>query len=441
MQRNKVKVARETRHQSQADLARELGVTRQTVSAIEGNKQEPSLQLGLRIAQALGYPVEQLFPIKDDPTMDTTISQFQSYKDILDYVFGHNTCAVNSKQSRVNNFVGGLCSDRSSADQPFRTNYIERLQRLKSIYESDEHCLTAIRILAQDVAVGTGAGAYAELGAIDFLGRMYKHVIGKPAQLHVDIAANRTFAGPMRRIVNLDGYIQGLPTYFDVKLLQDITYGILTKIIDELSQKYNVHILAEHDYAYDYKTLQERIQDIKAEIETALVSKQTYIKLKCVKELAFRIVWSPGVIVAQGTIDPYKAAMVRHKAIFDDAAQFVRDEPFVLFLVTPPWTNTTLTSFQDMDNTFYRSLSRRVFCQYVGSPEKHPEFGTTFDELSRAISMIVFLKLHDNLGDEKQPIAAHAFSNPNANHRYPSYWRDFFNEQRTAIQQFEWDNY
>jgi hypothetical protein len=116
--------------------------------------------------------------------------------------------------------------------------------------------------------------------------------------------------------------------------------------------------------------------------------------------------------------------MIRHKGIFDYADKFVLDAPFVLLLVTPPWTDTTVTSFQDMDNTLYRALSRRVFCQYINKPDIHPAYGKTYGELSKAISMIVFLNVHDGLGDSKEAITAHAFANPNANHRYAGFWRD-----------------
>lgn len=46
---------------TQADLAEHIGVTRQTVNAIEQGKYSPSLEVAFRIAAAFGVPLEQVF--------------------------------------------------------------------------------------------------------------------------------------------------------------------------------------------------------------------------------------------------------------------------------------------------------------------------------------------------------------------------------------------
>ena len=45
----------------QEDLARELGVTRQTINAIENNKYDPTLTLAFHLAGVLGTTVDELF--------------------------------------------------------------------------------------------------------------------------------------------------------------------------------------------------------------------------------------------------------------------------------------------------------------------------------------------------------------------------------------------
>lgn len=40
-----------------------MGVTRQTIISIEGGKYNPSVGLALRLAEAFGVPVEELFQI------------------------------------------------------------------------------------------------------------------------------------------------------------------------------------------------------------------------------------------------------------------------------------------------------------------------------------------------------------------------------------------
>jgi putative transcriptional regulator len=46
---------------TQQDLADKVGVTRQTIIAIEAGKYAPSLPLAFRIAQNFGVPIEQVF--------------------------------------------------------------------------------------------------------------------------------------------------------------------------------------------------------------------------------------------------------------------------------------------------------------------------------------------------------------------------------------------
>lgn len=46
---------------TQQELADQIGVTRQTVNAIEGNKYSPSLEVAFRIARVFEVPLEKVF--------------------------------------------------------------------------------------------------------------------------------------------------------------------------------------------------------------------------------------------------------------------------------------------------------------------------------------------------------------------------------------------
>ena len=46
---------------TQQELADRVGVTRQTVNAIEGNKYSPSLEVAFRIARVFAVPLERVF--------------------------------------------------------------------------------------------------------------------------------------------------------------------------------------------------------------------------------------------------------------------------------------------------------------------------------------------------------------------------------------------
>lgn len=51
---------------TQAELAARLGVTRQTVIAIEQGRYSPSLETAFQIARALGVPLDEVFAYPDD---------------------------------------------------------------------------------------------------------------------------------------------------------------------------------------------------------------------------------------------------------------------------------------------------------------------------------------------------------------------------------------
>lgn len=60
--RNNIRVLRfNLAEMTQAELADKVGVTRQTIFAIEKNKYSPSLEVAFRIAQVFGVPLEEVF--------------------------------------------------------------------------------------------------------------------------------------------------------------------------------------------------------------------------------------------------------------------------------------------------------------------------------------------------------------------------------------------
>jgi putative transcriptional regulator len=59
--KNRLRALRTEREWTQAELAEKLGVSRQTVNAVETEKYEPSLGLAFKIARLFGYPIEEIF--------------------------------------------------------------------------------------------------------------------------------------------------------------------------------------------------------------------------------------------------------------------------------------------------------------------------------------------------------------------------------------------
>jgi putative transcriptional regulator len=59
--KNTLRVLRAERNWSQERLATELGVSRQTINAIENQKYDPSLPLAFKIAELFGQSIEEIF--------------------------------------------------------------------------------------------------------------------------------------------------------------------------------------------------------------------------------------------------------------------------------------------------------------------------------------------------------------------------------------------
>ena len=62
---NRLKMARAERNLSQEELAKLVGVTRQTISSIETGQYNPSALLALLLARRLEKPVEDLFFLEE----------------------------------------------------------------------------------------------------------------------------------------------------------------------------------------------------------------------------------------------------------------------------------------------------------------------------------------------------------------------------------------
>lgn len=65
---NHIAALRSTAGMTQARLAERIGVTRQTVNAIEGGKYSPSLEVAFLIAQVFDVALEDVFQFPHQPT-------------------------------------------------------------------------------------------------------------------------------------------------------------------------------------------------------------------------------------------------------------------------------------------------------------------------------------------------------------------------------------
>ncbi|EJF11427.1 MULTISPECIES: helix-turn-helix transcriptional regulator [Pontibacter] len=63
--KNTLKVERAIHDLTQEELAKKIGVSRQTINAMEANKYVPSTVLALKIARVFEKPVESIFSLDD----------------------------------------------------------------------------------------------------------------------------------------------------------------------------------------------------------------------------------------------------------------------------------------------------------------------------------------------------------------------------------------
>ncbi|MFN0068719.1 MAG: helix-turn-helix transcriptional regulator [Limisphaerales bacterium] len=63
--KNRLRELRAAKEWSQGDLAERLGVSRQTINAIETEKYDPSLPLAFKMARLFKRPIEEIFSEND----------------------------------------------------------------------------------------------------------------------------------------------------------------------------------------------------------------------------------------------------------------------------------------------------------------------------------------------------------------------------------------
>lgn len=72
--KNRLRVLRAEHNWSQAELAGRLGVSRQTVNAVETGKYDPSLPLAFKMARLFGKAIEEVFDADESETADAVRS-------------------------------------------------------------------------------------------------------------------------------------------------------------------------------------------------------------------------------------------------------------------------------------------------------------------------------------------------------------------------------
>lgn len=64
--KNRIKIERAIKDLTQEELAKLVGVTRQTINAVEKNKYNPSAVLAYKISKVFGKAIEEVFDFSDE---------------------------------------------------------------------------------------------------------------------------------------------------------------------------------------------------------------------------------------------------------------------------------------------------------------------------------------------------------------------------------------
>ncbi|MEM7772987.1 MAG: helix-turn-helix domain-containing protein [Cyanobacteria bacterium P01_A01_bin.37] len=83
--KNRLKELRRLHQRSQADLARELGVSRQAVNGFESGKFDPSLDMTFKLASLFNVAIEDIFIYEAKNSMQTVVERV---KNFLGFKFG-----------------------------------------------------------------------------------------------------------------------------------------------------------------------------------------------------------------------------------------------------------------------------------------------------------------------------------------------------------------
>lgn len=393
-----------------------------------------------------------------DPSDDKDIlpiPSYQLYQDMVNSIFGNSV--INIKPDFDNKVIGTLKYPAEFLS--FKKNFESRLIRLRDRFSGTSSFNNLIKTIEQVADSKNWEGAYAELVAYDVMSNDY---LSKAIELNNTLSVSESFAGELGgKETNEDGFINEYNLYFDVKILADTVGGLLKGIIEEAiikaHQDSNCSILPEYpldddeaDYQINRRQLMEELRDYLIVNKPSGNRGKVCMRSSVLPHLSFRIMWGGGINSSIGTYNPYRhAEECKHLILKRYTKKFMKNNPFFLVMVNFPWYNSRINSFINADEVFYRSLSRRTFCEYKHLQTKMSDIvpkyigPETAFEVSNYLSGIIFI---DDLSIKEDRYSCHIYMNPNAKHKLKHgdlYLQQIiaFGDKRGVLDDMENDNY
>ncbi len=385
------------------------------------------------------------------------MTDIENYSELIDEIFEKRITAFDKSKTSTNYILGAL--NNAAEYKYFKENFVARIKRLRSIYINDPANLSSIIVKVNEIAGKSNwDGAFAELAAYDHLSQDLLHhsnYIYKPIKLDQTIDASKTFASELGQTkTNLDGLIDDFSLYFDVKVFKDVVTQILENLFKALKKHFKENdfsIFPKYSKETSYQEFELKFNDLLAELKSEIEPSKPLIRSKVIPDLCYRIKWERGLHVSTSSYQPYEHAMNQHRNVFNYSDKFLKDNACMIVMVVFPWYNQIITEFNLSNTRLYRSMSRRVFCQYMQDKTPFKTLNNAFAgkqtiyEVSRKLSGIIFLEDKSMLGDNPHEtnVKSYIYLNPNADHKLRNslafdYLRGLHN---TEFDDFEHDNY
>jgi hypothetical protein len=349
-----------------------------------------------------------------------------AFCDLIQKYFGSGSHLLLDNAKSSNKIMEAVVSSTPELSV-FRENLCSCLERLAEAYPSPSESRHALLKTLKDTTGKDWKGAYAELVAASYFITARRGTYLEPPVLNVNLDKSRTYSAQLgKKSANVDGHFTRENVYFDVKVLKDNVREILDGIFKEVKMKpgcSELYLMAEYDAAIYCGALANKRECLLKELVRHFdpATKPISLTSSVHPGFSFRATWGHGVSVSMKSYNPYRHAKELHEEVFGHMDKFVRDSPFVLVYVTSKWLNANIIDFRNDNRSLYRSLSRRVFCQYRNSTDTAKEYDAKFSgpetlwDLSRNIAAIAFLedKTLENT-NTKSKVDAFWYLNPNA---------------------------
>lgn len=365
----------------------------------------------------------------------------ENYKSILESIFSVKVDFLDT--NLTNNCIGALNNQNNFTT--FKNNFIKLITRLNNKFCSNPVIILEIITKAKNIGQTKGykwSGPYSELVALDYFSQNKNLMDMKfPDRGDVNKYPDSIAKDIGKSEIDLDISFKAQYTkiYMDVKSLIPTHIELIDKILNELKEKIvdkeyliDINDLFEVDYL---RTKRDYIYELKSgtlisELENCINNKINYYEhtLQSGEKAKFSISYplkSRNLsLTTNRTFDPYKLAADYKYKILDYYEKLLKDEASLITFVKNPWFNNEIGDFNNFDEVFYRSLSRRVFVELA---RDHNDMGTIYPKLigknikisdvATLITGIIFINDNSILKKDSDIYDAFIYLNPNSTNK------------------------